>query len=38
MRLDMGVRAKAIMDNRVATIAEPKHAQEQYDLLMKYAL
>jgi hypothetical protein len=38
MRLDMGVRANTMIDSRVASMPEGKAAQEQYDLLMKYAL
>ncbi len=38
MRLDIGKRAHAIMDNRAASVAEYKHAEERYRKLMKYAL
>jgi hypothetical protein len=38
MRLDMGIRASAIADNRSAAAHDPKYAQELYDKLMRFAL
>jgi hypothetical protein len=38
MRMDLGNRAHVLMDARVAAVAEFKHVEERYNLLMKYAL